>query len=113
MGAGAASENLVAPAFAVEFMCGAKAVERAKQVRLIPGTPPERAGHHFIDLARGQLINGDRAGVLDSMLKARRIAPQQTRYHPMARDTVYALARLERRSTDSVRGLAVWMGLPD
>jgi len=100
-------------ALAVELMDGAKAVERAKHVRLTPDTPPERAGHHFIDLARGQLINGDRAGVLDSMLKARRIAPQQTRYHPMARDTVYALARMERRSTDSVRGLAVWMGLPD
>ena len=94
-------------------MDGAKAVERAQYVRLTPETPPERAGHHYIDLARGQLMNGDRAGVLDSLLTARRIAPQQTRYHPMARETVYALARAERRSTDSGRGLAAWMGVSD
>lgn len=100
-------------AWGVELMDGAKAVERAEYVRLTHETPPERAGHHFIDLARGQLMNGDRAGVLDSLLKARRIAPQQTRYHPMARETVYALARAEPRSTDSVRGLAVWMGFRD
>ena len=100
-------------ALGVELVDGAKAVERAQHVRLTPETPPERAGHHYIDLARGQLMNGDRAGVLDSLLTARRIAPQQTRYHPMARETVFALARAERRSTDSVRGLATWMGVSD
>jgi hypothetical protein len=31
----------------------------------------------------------------------------------MARETVYALARAERRSTETLRGLAVWMGVPD
>lgn len=100
-------------ALGVELMDGAKAVDRAQHVRLTAETPPERAGHHYIDLARGQLMNGDQAGVIGSLLMARRIAPQQTRYHPMARETVYALARAERRATDSVRGLAVWMGVPD
>jgi hypothetical protein len=100
-------------ALGVELMDGGQAVERARQVRLTPKTPPERAGHHFIDLARGQLLNGHRAGVLDSLLTARQIAPQQTRYHPMAREAVYAPARAERRSSESLRGLAVWMGVPD
>jgi transcriptional regulator with XRE-family HTH domain len=100
-------------ALGVELADGGAAVERARRVRLTPDTPPERAGHHFLDLARGQLMNGDRAGVLDSLMTARRIAPQQTRYHPMARETVYALARSERRSSESLRGLAAWMGVPD
>jgi hypothetical protein len=47
------------------------------------------------------------------LLTARKIAPQQTRYHPMARETVHALARVERRSSDTLRGLASWMGLQD
>jgi transcriptional regulator with XRE-family HTH domain len=100
-------------ALGVELMDGAKAVERAQNVRMTAQTPPERQGHHFIDLARGQLMNGDVAGALKSMFTARRIAPQQTRYHPLARETVYALARAERRSTESLRGFAAWMGVPD
>jgi hypothetical protein len=38
---------------------------------------------------------------------------RRTRYHPMARETVYALARVERRSSESLRGMAAWMGMPD
>jgi hypothetical protein len=98
-------------ALGVELMDGAAAIERSRQVRLSRRTPPERAGHHFIDLARGLLLHGDRRGALTSLITARGIAPQQTRYSPMARDTVHALAAAERRSTDSLRGLASWMGL--
>jgi hypothetical protein len=100
-------------ALGVELMDGATAVERARDVHLTDTTPPERAGHHFIDLSRGLLMNGDTAGALTSMMTARSIAPQQTRYHPMAREAVYALARAERRSTETLRGLAAWMGMPD
>jgi transcriptional regulator with XRE-family HTH domain len=100
-------------ALGVELMDGPKAIERAQHVRLKAQTPPERQGHHFIDLARAQLMNGDGVGALSSMFAARRIAPQQTRYHPLARETVYALARAERRSTESLRGFAAWMGVPD
>jgi hypothetical protein len=97
----------------VELMDGAAAVARAQHVHLTAVTPAERAGHHYIDLARGQLMNADTAGALTSMMTARSIAPPQTRYHPMARETVYALARAERRSTESLRGLAAWMGVQD
>jgi transcriptional regulator with XRE-family HTH domain len=98
-------------ALGVELMDGGAAVERARRVRITTGTPAERAGHHFIDLARAHLLRGDRRSALDSLVQARHIAPQQTRYSPMARDTVHALATAERRSTDSLRGLAAWMGL--
>jgi transcriptional regulator with XRE-family HTH domain len=100
-------------ALGVELMDGGRAVERARRVHLTPDTPAERAGHHYLDLARAQLMNGDRPGVLESLLTARRIAPQQTRHHPMARETVLSLARAERRSTETLRGMAAWMGLND
>jgi hypothetical protein len=98
---------------AVEMMDGTTAVSRAGRVRPSAGLPVERAGHHQIDLARGQLLHGDRAAALEALLTARRICPQQTRFHPMARETVYDLANTERRRSDSLRGLATWMGLDD
>ncbi|HVQ93762.1 MAG TPA: helix-turn-helix transcriptional regulator [Mycobacteriales bacterium] len=98
-------------ALGVELMDGGRALERARDVHLTPHTPPERAGHYYVDLARAHLLRGDRRAALEGLLRARTIAPQQTRYSPMARDTVHALATAERRSTDSLRGLACWMGL--
>jgi transcriptional regulator with XRE-family HTH domain len=98
---------------AVELMDGPAAVDRAQRVVIPADLPRARAGHHFLDLARGQYYNGDHRGALGSLLTARRIAPQQIRYHPAARETVYALARAERRSSDTLRGLAAWMGIQD
>jgi transcriptional regulator with XRE-family HTH domain len=100
-------------ALGVELQDAPAALHRAGDVHLTSATPRSRAGHHYIDLARAQLLNGNRPAVLESLLTARKIAPQQTRYHPMARETVYGLARAERRSSESLRGLAVWMGVPD
>jgi hypothetical protein len=96
-------------ALAVELGDGGGAIERARDLRLPSSTPKERAGHHYIDLARGHLWRGDRRGALNCLLTARKLAPQQTQYHPMVRETVHALARAERRSTDTLRGLAAWI----
>jgi len=98
---------------AVEMYDGPAAVARSERVRLPASLPRARAGHHFMDLARGHYYNGDNRGALESLLEARRITPQQVRYNPMARETVYALAQAERRSTETLRGLAVWMGVQD
>ncbi|MDP9609917.1 hypothetical protein [Streptomyces demainii] len=38
------------------------------------------------------------------------MAPQQTRYHPMAREAVRLLAQQYRRVGQEVRTLAAWMG---
>ena len=100
-------------ALGVELMDGPKAVAKAARVHLSSDVQPERAGHHYIDLARAQLMNGDRPDALYSLLTARKIAPQQTRYHPLARDTVIALAKAGRRATTTVRSLATWMGIQD
>ncbi|WP_058854699.1 helix-turn-helix domain-containing protein [Nocardia jinanensis] len=96
---------------AVEMLDGTEAVKRSVRVKLSAGTPRERAGHHYIDLARGFLLHGDRDGALSALQSARRIAPTQTRYHPMVHETVRALARQDARSTETVRGFAAWCGM--
>ena len=77
-----------------------------------PGSiPAERASHHLIDLARAKLWAADYPGALDSLLSARRIAPQHTRTHPMPAETTRALVRREQRRSDTAVGLATWMGI--
>ncbi|MFI0366446.1 helix-turn-helix domain-containing protein [Actinomadura sp. 1N219] len=73
--------------------------------------PPTRAGHHFIDLARAHLMAGDRAATLRALQQARRRAPEQTRYHPMVRETTRVLVSLHRRSNRDLTRFASWLGL--
>lgn len=96
---------------AVEMLDGTEAVKRSEKVRLSTGTPRERAGHHYIDLARAYLLHGDREGAFSALQSARRIAPTQTRYHPMVHETVRALARQDARTTETLRGFAAWYGI--
>jgi hypothetical protein len=100
-------------AVAVELGDGGEAIRRAEGFQMPAGMSAERSSHHYIDLARAYLWQGDRSQALDCLQLARKLAPQQTRYHPMVRDTLQALARTERRSTRTLRGFAAWVGLPD
>lgn len=95
----------------VELGDGAEAVRRASSLHDFTGVTPNRVSHHYIDLARGQLYAGDRHAALGSLLTARKLAPQQTRYHPQVRETVRMLARLERRRTDPLTAFTSWLGL--
>ncbi len=72
---------------------------------------PDRVGHHYIDLARAQLETGQRQAAFASLQKARKVAPQQTRFHPSVKETVASLVRAERGSRESVTGFARWMGV--
>jgi transcriptional regulator with XRE-family HTH domain len=96
---------------AVEAGDSTEAVKRAEGFVPPPTAPRERVGHHWIDLARGYLLHGDRHNALSSLMTARRTAPQQTRYHPMVAETVRTLARGDRRRSDSLSGFAAWMGV--
>ncbi|GAA5069438.1 helix-turn-helix domain-containing protein [Nocardia callitridis] len=96
---------------AVEMLEGTEAIERAQHLTIPASTPRSRAGHLYIDLGRAFLLHGDRAKTLDSLNKARQIAPIQTRYHPMVHETVRVLARTEARSTETLRGFAAWCGV--
>ena len=96
---------------AVELGDGTQAVRRAATMHGFAGVTPNRASHHYIDLARAHLYAGDRTAALDALLSARKLAPQQTRYHPQVRETVRMLSRLERRRTDSLAAFTSWLGI--
>lgn len=97
-------------AVAVELENGEEAIRRSRTTRLSPTTPTVRVGHHHIDLARGYVMAGDHAGGLRHLQEARRIAPQQTRHHPMVRETVLAIASA-RRAHEDLSLFASWVGL--
>ena len=95
----------------VELGDGAAAITAAGQWRPSRQMPRTRRGHHHIDLARARLIHGDRDGALAELQQARRIAPQQTRFHPMVRETTAVLVSLHRRSNPDLVSYAGWLGL--
>jgi transcriptional regulator with XRE-family HTH domain len=101
---------------AVELGDAGAAIARSDSGAFEPptGFPAERTSHYYIDLARCYLWTGrpaDRDRSLQHLLKAERIAPQHTRFHPMTRETVRQLTRLSRTSPDSLIGLAARVGV--
>ncbi|GAA0401046.1 hypothetical protein Acor_38960 [Acrocarpospora corrugata] len=96
---------------AVELGNGTEAVRRAAAIGGFTGVTPNRVSHHYIDLARGHLYVGDRDAALASLITARKLAPQQARYHPQVRETLRMLARIERRRTDSLAAFTSWLGM--
>jgi len=98
-------------AVAVELGDEREALARAGDWIPSNAIPAERISHHLIDLARAQLWAADYPGALDSLLQARRVAPQHTRNHPMAVETARTLLHREQRRTDTAVGLATWLGI--
>ncbi|MGH4008515.1 MAG: helix-turn-helix domain-containing protein, partial [Pseudonocardiaceae bacterium] len=98
-------------AVSVELSDGTTAVGRAEQVQLPEDAEAARLGHHWIDVARAWTLHGDRARALGALNQARRITPQQTRYHPQVHETLHILAEADRRATDSLAGFARWVGV--
>ncbi|WP_344259753.1 helix-turn-helix transcriptional regulator [Streptomyces sodiiphilus] len=78
----------------------------------LPGLQPTRLGHLHIDTARAHLADGNRDASLESLLRAREVAPQMARIHPMSREVLRVLVSLHRRSRPELAGLAKWAGLP-
>lgn len=107
---GPTNVNIWSVSLAVEAMNGTEAVKRATRFTIPPNTQPERAGHHWIDVARGCLLHGDHDGATRSLFKAKDAAHQQARYHPMVHETIRVLARARRRA-DPVARLAAWAGV--
>src|ERR1022692_2673138 len=84
--------------------------EVAVAVELEDSTPAVRRGHHYIDLARGYYMAGDSPGALRCLGQARHITPQQTRHHPMVRETVLAIASTGRGSEELTQ-FATWLAI--
>ncbi|TCO64404.1 helix-turn-helix domain-containing protein [Actinocrispum wychmicini] len=105
------SVNIWSVGLAVERQDGTEAVKRAQGLRFNRTAPRERVGHHWIDLARAYQLHGDRDRALATLLRAKRTAPQQMRYHPQVRETLVTLAEHDRRRSDTLAGLASWAGI--
>lgn len=54
---------------------------------------------------------GHTDAALKSLVEARRLAPEQTRYHPAARETITGLVHLFRRTPETLNRMAAWVGL--
>jgi transcriptional regulator with XRE-family HTH domain len=89
----------------------AEAVDVAASVR-VPGTwPASRRAHHLTEVAHAQLQVGQTEAAQRSLVGARAIAPQQTRYQPLVRSTIDGLLAARRAAPDSLTSLATWVGL--
>jgi transcriptional regulator with XRE-family HTH domain len=111
---GSANVALHAVSSAVEMADGALALTRARDVERaghLGSLPPVRAGHYYIEIARAWLYHGDSRRALGALQRARRVAPQQARCHPMVREAVRAIAHAEPRPSEELRSFAAWLGI--
>jgi transcriptional regulator with XRE-family HTH domain len=109
---GPANVTIHEVAVAVELGDADEAIRRGAHLALPSGLPRERSSHHYIDLSRAWLWQRDHVKALACVVKAEQLAPQRTRYHPMARETVTRLLDIQRRMPEQLRGVAARMGLP-
>ncbi|MEV0614236.1 helix-turn-helix domain-containing protein [Nonomuraea sp. NPDC050404] len=93
-------------AAAIELEDPDEATRRNEGFRPPRNLTPERSSHHYIDLARVQLMAGDPDRALESLNRADRLSPQHTVYHPMVRETVNSLLRSYARIPETLRSLA-------
>jgi transcriptional regulator with XRE-family HTH domain len=108
---GPANVGIHEVAIAVELGDADQAIRRAAALTLPADLPRERSSHHYIDMSRAWLWQHDAARALACVSQAEQLAPQRTRYHPMARETVARLLDIHRRTPEQLRGMAGRMGL--
>ncbi|MFH8337717.1 helix-turn-helix domain-containing protein [Streptomyces sp. AM6-12] len=88
-----------------------EAVRQAEDMVIADGWPPSRLAHHHAEVARAQMWTGQTDAAFKSLLKARKLAPQQTRYHPTVRETYAGLDAARRRMPDSFSNYGSWLGM--
>lgn len=88
-----------------------QAVSAAADVTIPESWPASRRAHHLAEVAHAQLWIGQSEAALRNLQAARAAAPQQTRYHPVVRETVAGLVAARRAAPDSLANLAVWVGI--
>ena len=88
-----------------------RAARDGSALRLPADLPANRVGHHWQDVARAWILAGDHRKALLALNRARRTAPQQTRYHPQVHETVRAIVLAERRKSESIAHFTAWLGL--
>lgn len=89
----------------------AKALRRAANARIPQGYPAARAGHYWVDRARAETWTARHEEAMASLENARRVAPDQTRYHPTVHETVAAMLRARGKAPDPLTRFARWCGV--
>jgi len=89
----------------------ARALEKARKVRLPDDYPEARAGHYWVDRARAETWTARHEDAFKSLGHARKAAPQQTRYHPGVHETVATLLRARTRAPGELLEFANWCGV--
>ncbi|WP_149830487.1 helix-turn-helix domain-containing protein [Streptomyces tailanensis] len=89
----------------------ARALEEARKVRLPDDYPEARAGHYWVDRARAETWTAKHGDAFASLAKARKVAPQQTRYHPGVHETVATLLRARAKAPGELLEFANWCGV--
>jgi transcriptional regulator with XRE-family HTH domain len=95
----------------VEMRHYGAALKKAAKVTLPNGWATSRRAHFYVDRARSEMETGRTDAALGSLVTARKLAPQQTRYHPGARETIKGLVHAARQTPDSLNHMAAWIGL--
>lgn len=98
-------------AVAVELEDYDEAIRRDTELAMPRAMPAERRAHHEIDVARALVSTGRWDAALRRLLQAEATAPQMTRYHPMARESVGRLVDHHRTLPEPLRALQEHMGL--
>jgi transcriptional regulator with XRE-family HTH domain len=98
-------------AVAVELDDFDEAIRLDSVMKMPVGMPAERRAHHEIDMGRALVSAGQWERALHRLTNAERAAPQMTRFHPMARESVARLVDHHRRLPEPLRVLQDHMGL--
>jgi transcriptional regulator with XRE-family HTH domain len=86
-----------------------EAVEKAEEMALPADWPLSRKAHHYAEVARAQMWTGRTDAAFRNLLEARKLAPQQTRYHSTVRETYAGLESARRRMPDNFINYGSWL----
>ena len=85
-------------------------VQTADTMAIPDDWPPSRLAHHFAEVAWAQMWTGRTEPSFKSLQQARKLAPQQTRYHPTVRETYLGLESAKRQVPESFSNFGAWLG---
>ncbi|MFD7016170.1 helix-turn-helix domain-containing protein [Streptomyces sp. NPDC059928] len=87
-----------------------QAAQTARGLTIPKDWPASRRSHHYAEVARAQMWTGDLDESFRNLLKARKAAPQQARYHPTVRETYSGLEAAKRQLPDTFLSYGTWLG---
>ncbi|MFE4913575.1 helix-turn-helix domain-containing protein [Streptomyces sp. NPDC056652] len=87
------------------------AMKEAKTLHFPAGHPKMRMGRYYMEMGRAYAQMGRTDAAHQALRTARKVAPQQARYHPLMRETIGTLVRRQRRASDSLSSMAAWVGI--